>query len=90
MRIDCPHCGSRDIREFSYLGDAGVTRPDPQAPDARERFADYVYLRDNPSGPHRELWYHGSGCQTWLVVHRDTRTHAMTRVESCKTQGVEP
>ena len=26
MRIPCPHCGERDVQEFSYLGDAGVGR----------------------------------------------------------------
>ena len=82
MRIACPHCGARDVREFSYLGDATVERPDPGAPDALARFVDYVYLRDNPAGPHRELWYHASGCQAWLVVTRDTRTHAILAVES--------
>ena len=82
MRIACPHCGARDVREFSYLGDATVERPDPGAPDALARFVDYVYLRDKPAGPHRELWYHASGCQAWLVVTRDTRTHAILGVES--------
>jgi sarcosine oxidase subunit delta len=82
MRIACPHCGARDVREFSYLGDATVERPDPGAPDALARFVDYVNLRDNPAGPHRELWYHASGCQAWLVVTRDTRTHAILGVES--------
>jgi heterotetrameric sarcosine oxidase delta subunit len=82
MRIDCPHCGSRDVREFTYLGDATVERPDAAAPDALEQFTDYVCLRDNPAGPHREFWYHGSGCQAWLVVTRDTRTHDILAVES--------
>ena len=45
-----------------------------------QAFHDYVYLRDNPAGPHRELWYHGSGCRAWLVVTRDTRTHAILAV----------
>ncbi len=27
MRIPCPHCGERDLREFSYLGDATLARP---------------------------------------------------------------
>jgi methylglutamate dehydrogenase subunit B len=84
MRIACPHCGERDVREFSYLGDATVRRPDPQASDALDRFIDYVYLRDNPAGPHREFWYHGVGCQAWLVVTRNTRTHEILSVESCK------
>jgi sarcosine oxidase subunit delta len=24
---------------------------------------------------HQELWYHGGGCRSWLVVTRHTRTH---------------
>jgi methylglutamate dehydrogenase subunit B len=87
MRIVCPHCGERDLREFSYLGDASVVRPDPSAADARERFVDYVYLRDNPAGPHREYWYHGMGCQAWLVVTRDTLTHQVLAVESLKVRA---
>jgi methylglutamate dehydrogenase subunit B len=82
MRIACPHCGLRDAREFSYLGDAAPVRPDPNAAEAIDRFNDYVYLRDNPAGAHRELWYHGAGCQAWLMVERDTRTHTITAVRS--------
>ena len=82
MRIPCPHCGLRDVREFTYLGDAAPQRPDPNAADAIDRFNAYVYLRDNPAGAHRELWYHGAGCQAWLAVERDTRTHAIAGVRS--------
>lgn len=84
MRIACPHCGPRDLREFSYLGDAKPVRPDPNAADALEQFTRYVYLRDNPAGALQELWYHGAGCQAWLTVERDTRTHAILDVQSCK------
>ena len=84
MRIPCPHCGERDLREFSYLGDAEVKRPDPAMSDALEAFTRYVYLRDNPGGPHRELWYHGAGCQAWLVISRDTRTHQISGAVSLK------
>ena len=45
---------------------------------------DYVYLRDNPAGTIRELWYHASGCRSWLVVTRDTRTHAIESVEPAR------
>jgi sarcosine oxidase subunit delta len=75
MRIPCPFCGERDLREFAYLGDATVTRPDPAVPNAEPLFFAYAYLRDNPAGPHRELWYHAQGCRSWLRVERDTRTH---------------
>lgn len=78
MRIPCPYCGARDAHEFAYLGDATVTRPDPAAADAADAFHDYVYLRDNPAGAHRELWYHANGCRRWVTVTRDTRTHAIS------------
>ena len=75
MRIRCPFCGERDASEFSYLGDANFRRPDALAADAATHFFEAVYLRDNPAGRHDELWYHGSGCRSWLRVTRDTRTH---------------
>ncbi|GGF73203.1 sarcosine oxidase subunit delta [Azorhizobium oxalatiphilum] len=77
MRIPCPYCGLRDSHEFTYLGDATVKRPDPAAPNALDTFSDYVYLRDNPAGAHRDLWYHASGCRSWVVLERDTRNHAI-------------
>ena len=71
--IPCPWCGPRNQVEFTYGGDATVRRPPPDAPEAA--WVDYVYFRDNPSGPLDELWYHGSGCRGWFHVLRDTRTH---------------
>jgi len=50
-----------------------VKRPATDAPEAA--WFDYVYLRDNPCGPHDELWLHGAGCRRWFKVRRDTRTH---------------
>jgi sarcosine oxidase subunit delta len=79
VRIPCPFCGPRGNEEFTYLGDATVKRPDPAADGASAAFHDYVYLRENPSGPHRELWYHGT-CRKWLVVTRNTRTHEISGV----------
>ena len=86
MRIACPYCGSRDAREFLYHGAADPVRPDPAAADALARFTDYVYLRDNPAGVLRELWYHTAGCHSWLVVTRDTRTHAISGVEPARAR----
>jgi sarcosine oxidase subunit delta len=82
MLIPHPLLGPRDAAEFVYLGDAAlIDRPDPQAADAADAFHDYAYLRDNPAGTHRELWYHEQGDRSWLVVTRDTRTHEITAVE---------
>ncbi|MBA3508191.1 MAG: sarcosine oxidase subunit delta, partial [Betaproteobacteria bacterium] len=68
-------CGPRNQLEFTYGGDATVKRPAPDADEAV--WIDYVYLRDNPCGPHDELWLHGAGCRQWFKVRRDTRTHAI-------------
>jgi sarcosine oxidase subunit delta len=84
MRIACPYCGERDAREYAYHGDATPVRPDPAAADALARFTEYVYLRDNPAGALRELWYHAAGCQSWLIVTRDTRTHEVASVEPAR------
>ena len=73
MRIICPHCGERSVDEFVAYGAAGLARPDAGADMAA--WHDYVYLRENPAGVHRELFYHMSGCRAWLVVARDTRSH---------------
>jgi sarcosine oxidase subunit delta len=82
MIIDHPLLGPRDAAEFVVLGDASlIDRPDPTAAYAEERFYEYVYLRDNPAGPHRELWYHEQGDRSWLVVTRDTLTHEVLKVE---------
>jgi heterotetrameric sarcosine oxidase delta subunit len=73
LLITCPWCGPRNQVEFTYGGDATVRRPAPDA--SQEAWAQYVYVRDNPCGPHEELWFHGASCRRWLVVRRDTRTH---------------
>jgi methylglutamate dehydrogenase subunit B len=76
--INCPHCGARDHTEFSYGGDATVKRPADNG--SIDTWFDYVYLRDNPRGPHQELWQHVQGCRAWMVVERDTLTHAISAV----------
>lgn len=80
MLIDCPYCGPRDAHEFTCRGDAEQNRPDPSAPDAAERFHEYVYLRDNPAGENAEWWYHGAGCRSWLKLTRNTLTHEIAAV----------
>ena len=71
MRIRCPFCGERDSGEFTYA---------EAAPAGGCHGFEAVYIRDNPAGPHQELWYHGFGCRSWLHVTRDTRTHEMISV----------
>jgi len=79
LRINCPFCGERDHSEFTYGGDATVIYP---ALDALlEAWIEAVYVRGNPKGLHRERWQHSDGCRLWLIVERDTLTHAITSVE---------
>ena len=82
MIINHPLLGPRDAQEFTYLGDASlIDRPDWQADDAVEQFYNYQYLRNNPAGEHRELWFHEGGDRSWLVVTRNTVTHEISNVE---------
>jgi sarcosine oxidase subunit delta len=78
MLIPHPLLGLRDAQEFTYLGDAGlIDRPEGDL----AQMHDYLYLRDNPAGVHRELWYHEQGDRSWLVVTRDTLTHEILGAE---------
>jgi len=74
LRIDCPICGKRDETEFTYGGDATKVRPAMDETDPAQ-WHEYVFMRDNPRGAHREYWHHGVGCRQWLILERDTLTH---------------
>ncbi len=76
LRIQCPVCGLRDETEFTYGGDATITRPAMDETDPQV-WLDYVFTRENPRGAHREYWHHALGCRQWLVLERDTLTHEM-------------
>ena len=82
MRIPCPFCGERDVAEFTYRGDAAPIRPAADAGEAA--FVDYVYLRDNPAGTIAEHWYHAQGCRNWIVLTRNTLSHAIAGARLAK------
>lgn len=74
LLIPCPHCGPRDEGEFSY---GGPKRRSP-AMDLVSDSLDWhraLHVGHNPRGPSTELWYHASGCETWIEITRDTATH---------------
>ena len=80
MRIHCPICGLRDSREFHYRGSARlIDRPAAQAGEAE--FLDYVYLRENPADLNRELWFHETGCRSWIVAERNVSSHEFLSTE---------
>jgi heterotetrameric sarcosine oxidase delta subunit len=71
--FDCPFCGPRPETEFVYVR---ALESIAALPDAREQLA-HLYTRENPRGPHRELWQHIYGCRSWFAITRDTVSHAV-------------
>ena len=67
----------RDEPEFTYGGPAHVTRPPPGSEDVT--WTNYLFIRENPAGVHRERWLHSYGCGRWFNVARDTRTHEILK-----------
>ncbi len=80
LLIPCPWCGARDESEFTCGGEAHIQRPaDPDALDDA-RWADYLFMRANPKGSHRERWCHSHSCGRWFNVERNTVTHEIVSV----------
>jgi methylglutamate dehydrogenase subunit B len=73
MLLTCPYCGARNVTEFTYCGEGNAREPSEGAPI--EQWSAHVYLRENPRGPHEELWQHTAGCRRWIRVRRNTLTH---------------
>jgi sarcosine oxidase, subunit delta len=65
LLIECPWCGARPA-DPNTLSDAA--------------WADYVVIRQNRRGAHDERWWHVRGCGSWLMIRRDTTTHAIESV----------
>jgi heterotetrameric sarcosine oxidase delta subunit len=72
--IECPWCGKRDQSEFSYGGEAHITRPKDNEKMSDAEWADYLFNRSNPKGLHFERWAHSHGCGMWFNAARDTQT----------------
>ncbi len=70
----CPFCGLRDETEFHFGAEAGKQRPEPANEVSAERWAGYLYMRDNPKGAAREIWQHLT-CGEFFILERDTLTH---------------
>lgn len=80
LQIQCPWCGLRDETEFRYGGQAHVAYPEDPATLSDEAWSEYLFFRDNPSGPFAERWLHSGGCRKWFNAVRDTRTYEFLAV----------
>lgn len=70
--LTCPACGIREVTDFGFGGEV-VPRPKSK-PSTRDLNV-YNYFRKNVAGVQREWWYHRSGCRSWFIAERDTRTN---------------
>ena len=89
LLISCPYCGERAETEFSYGGEAGIARPKDPASLSDAEWADYLFMRKNPRGAHRELWNHAQGCRRWFEVERDTVTYRIAASHALRNGGSE-
>ena len=78
LLIECPWCGQRDESEFSYAGEAHIARPLETENLSDEAWADYLFMRKNPKGLHREQWLHAAGCRRYFNVERNTATYQIS------------
>ncbi len=76
LKIHCPYCDEqREEEEFSYSGEAHISRPlDPGALSDAD-WADYLFFRKNTRGWHHEMWQHSAGCRRYFNVTRHTVTY---------------
>mgnify|MGYP002640361222 CR=1 FL=1 len=77
LYIPCPNCGKRDESEFTYGGE-NVKRPTDFENITHEEWAQYLFMKTNPKGEHKELWYHSSGCRKWFYVFRNTVSYKIS------------
>jgi sarcosine oxidase subunit delta len=72
--IVCPYCGKRPEIEFTYGGQAHLTRPQQPADLDDEAWAAFLYMRVNTKGLYAERWRHARGCGRFFNALRDTTT----------------
>ncbi|UWQ20514.1 sarcosine oxidase subunit delta [Jannaschia sp. W003] len=73
LLLTCPYCGlAVEETELAPGGEAHLKRHGPESSD--DDFEQYLFLRDNPKGPHLERWRHAYGCGKWFLAARDTAT----------------
>lgn len=74
LLINCPYCGNRPEIEFTYGGQAHLSRAARPAELDDTAWTDYLYVRCNTRGIHAERWRHARGCGRFFNALRDTTT----------------
>jgi sarcosine oxidase subunit delta len=84
LLITCPWCGPRAETEFTCGGEADIARPLHPENLTDAQWADYLFMRRNTRGRHREQWHHSFGCRRWFVLERDTVTYDVGPVDTAR------
>ncbi|WP_354685487.1 sarcosine oxidase subunit delta [Cupriavidus necator] len=87
LLIECPWCGPRAESEFSCGGEADIARPLETEKLSDREWGDYLFMRTNTRGTHREQWIHAQGCRRWFKVERDTVTYDIKGYETFGQPG---
>ena len=82
LLIECPWCGPRAETEFSCGGEADIARPLDTDKLTDKEWGDYLFMRKNPRGVHREQWLHTQGCRRWFKAQRDTVSYEIQGYET--------
>jgi sarcosine oxidase subunit delta len=82
LLIECPWCGPRAESEFSCGGEADIARPLETEKLTDREWGDYLFMRKNPRGVHREQWLHTQGCRRWFKAQRDTVSYEIQGYET--------
>ena len=82
LLIECPWCGPRAETEFSCGGEADIARPLDTEKLTDKEWGDYLFMRKNPRGVHREQWMHTQGCRRWFKAQRDTVSYEIQGYET--------
>jgi len=80
LNITCPWCGPREESEFSYGGEAHIMRPLDTDALTDAEWGDYLFMRKNPRGLHKEQWVHTYGCRRWFNVERNTLSYQIKTI----------
>jgi heterotetrameric sarcosine oxidase delta subunit len=78
LLIPCPHCGERDESEFNY---GGRVADFPELQADMSTWYRAIHLPDVNDPIVNEVWFHASGCECWIQVKRDIRTHEFQPID---------
>jgi sarcosine oxidase subunit alpha len=90
LLIVCPYCGKRPELEFTYGGEAHLTRPERPAELDDQTWTDFLYMRTNLKGLYAERWRHARGCGRFFNALRDTTTDHFLATYKTERRGPTP